>query len=151
MIYKEKIKQLREQNNLSQKYTAGLLNIERGLYSLYETEYKLFPIKHLVILCDYYNVSFDYIFNFTNTKQYSDNIKNIDLVKSGTRLKSWRRENKLTQDKLAQKLNVARTIISKYEKGEYIIATHTLFDICKKYQVSADYLLGKIDTPISFK
>ena len=57
------------------------------------------------------------------------------------------KENNLTQDKLAQKLNIARTIISKYEKGEFLIATHTLYTICKKYHISADYLLGRIDNP----
>ena len=52
---------------------------------------------------------------------------------------------KITQDKLAQKLNVSRTTITEYERGTNIIATPFLYTICKDYNLSADYLLGKID------
>ena len=37
--------------------------------------------------------------------------------------------------------------ISKIENGHNIIATPFLYQICKKYNISADYLLGKIDSP----
>ena len=38
-------------------------------------------------------------------------------------------------------------MLAKYEKGKYIIATTYLYQICKRYNISADYLLGKIDSP----
>ena len=34
-----------------------------------------------------------------------------------------------------------------YEKGKTLILTSFLYTICKKYNISADYLLGKIDEP----
>ena len=38
MIYSKKLKELREINKLTQKEIAQLLNIKRGVYSIYETE-----------------------------------------------------------------------------------------------------------------
>ena len=86
-------------------------------------------------------------FSFTNTKQYKDYNKdlNIDLFK--LRLKEFRKENKLTQVNLANELNTVQQVISNYEKGKHIIATPFLYEICKKYKISADYLIGKIDEP----
>ncbi len=63
------------------------------------------------------------------------------------RLKEFRKENKLTQVKLAEILNIANGTIAEYERGTNIIATPFLYTICKNYNISADYLLGKIDEP----
>ncbi len=146
MNYGAKLKELRERIGLSLIDISKILNISDSLYSRYEKENQTIPIKHLNTLCNYYDVSLDYIFEFNNEKKYNNSIKEIDLIKSGNRLKNWRKEKKFTQDKLANELNIARSIVSKYEKGEFIIATHTLYEICKKYNISADYLLGRIDT-----
>ena len=70
---------------------------------------------------------------------------------SQERLKELRKENKITQEKLADILNTNKSVICGYEKGRYIIATPFLYTIYKKYHISADYLLGKIDNPKYFK
>lgn len=145
MIYKDNLKALRNRLGLTQESVASILGIAKARYSQYENEVEIFPLKHLNTLCNYFQVSFDYLFNFTEEKQYDNSRCDIVLTLSGNRLKEWRKSMDLTQDKLAQKLNVARSLISKYEKGEYLISTHSLYSICKKYKVSADFLLGKID------
>ena len=38
-------------------------------------------------------------------------------------------------------------MISDYENKKKFIPTPFLYQICKKYHISADYLLGKIDHP----
>ena len=147
MNYGTRLKELRERIGLSLVEMSKILDISDSLYSRYEKEIQTIPIKHLNTLCNYFNASIDYIFNFTELKYYSKSKKEIDIIKSGERLKTFRKEHKYTQDKLANILNVARTIISKYEKGEFFISTHSLYTICKKYNISADYLLGKTDNP----
>ena len=72
---------------------------------------------------------------------------NIVKYKMGERLKEFRKNNKLTQSKLAVILNTTQSVIADYERGRYLIATPFLYTICKKYNISADYLLGKIDNP----
>ena len=73
--------------------------------------------------------------------------KEINPEKCSIRLKELRKEKKLTQVKLAQSLNTSHSVISSYEKGKTLILTSFLYTICKKYNISADYLLGKIDSP----
>ena len=53
------------------------------------------PAKHLNTLCDYFNVSFDYIFKFSDTTNYKTNNPNIDFTIVGQRLKEFRKENKI--------------------------------------------------------
>lgn len=150
MIYNKKLIELREKNELKQYDIANILNIYKGLYNQYETEYAIMPIKHLNTLCNYFNVSFDYLFGLTNKLNYKENINEIDCLKSGNRIKEFRKENKITQERLASELNMARSALANYERGRTVIATPFLYTICKKYQISADYLLGKIDEKITF-
>ena len=49
MYYNERLKQLRERVGNSQKEIAKILDIHKGLYSHYETEDYIMPIKHLII------------------------------------------------------------------------------------------------------
>ena len=144
-MYSERLKVLRERVGYNQSDMASLLSIDRSQYGKYENEYTTIPIKHLNTLCNYFHDSIDYIFSFTDIKQYDDSKDKIDLVESGARIKQFRKDHKLTQTKLANFLNTTFSNVSAYERGINIISTTYLFAICKKYNISADYLLGKID------
>ena len=111
----------------------------------YENDYFNIPIKHLITIADFFHVSIDYLLD--NQSEVSDNKQyhHVDAATSGARLKAWRKENKLTQEKLAGILNTTHSNIAFYEKGRNLIATPFLYMICHKYHVSADYLLGRID------
>ena len=113
----------------------------------YVIEYTIIPIKHLNTICNYFNISIDYIFGFTKNIHYYDMKKEIDRKKAGSRLKAFRKEKGLTQVKLSEILNVSQSTIAEYERGTNIIATPFLYEICKKYNISADYLLGRMDNP----
>lgn len=132
MLYKEKLKELREEQNLKQKDLAKIVNVDRSVYGRYEKEYQIIPIKHLCSICDFFQVSLDYIFTFVSNKSYT-NIKKIDKITMGERLKSFRKENKITQEKLAELLNTSQSTIADYERGKNFIATPFLYMICKKY------------------
>ena len=152
MIYSNKLRELRENNDLSQIQIAQILNIDNSVYAKYEKEYEIIPIKYLNILCNYFNISIDYLFGFNEEKEYKGKInKIINEIEIGKRLKVFRKENKLTQSKLATILNTAQPVITNYENGKHLIATPFLYTICKKYHISADYLLGKIDNPKHLK
>lgn len=145
-MYGNKLKELRENQNLNLQDISKILGFEKDTYGKFEREYTIIPLKHLNILCNYFDVSIDYIFEFNNAK-YKNARNDIDKNISGIRLKEFRKENKLTQVKLASILNIDHSVVSNYEKGKNLIATPFLYDICKKYNISADYLLGKIDEP----
>ena len=139
------LKKIRINANKNQEEVAKELDVSRSSYAMWESNNEIIPIKRLLDFCELYQTSLDYIFNLTE-KNYQQ-IKNFDKNKYIVRLKEFRKENKLTQEKLANILNTNKSVICGYEKGRYIIATPFLYTICKKYHISADYLLGKIDNP----
>ena len=62
----QKIRDLREDKNLSQKDVAQYLNIKQNTYSRYETNERSIPIEILEKLADYYNTSVDYLIGRTD-------------------------------------------------------------------------------------
>ncbi|MCI8671154.1 MAG: helix-turn-helix transcriptional regulator [Bacilli bacterium] len=150
MLYNERLTELRENKNKKQYEIADVIGIYKGVYNEYEREYTIIPIKHLSTLCNYFNVSIDYIFSFSDIPNYK-NAKSINKEISKKRLKELRKDNKITQEQLAKQLNISRTTITEYERGTNIIATPFLYEICKTYLISADYLLGKTDSPKYYK
>lgn len=147
MTLSSKLREIRINNNMSQTEIANILKIARQTYNHYEVQEKIIPIKHLITIANYFNVSIDYIFEFTETQNYKKSNKETDLKRAGARLKEFRKEKKLTQVKLAEILNTTFSNIAFYEKGRNLIATPFLYTICVKYNLSADYLLGRTNTP----
>ncbi len=149
MNYENILKLLRENTNASQEDVANILDIDRTTYNHYENNYITIPIKHLITLSNYFKVSIDYIFGFTNILEFK-NFEEINFNKAAQRLKEFRKSNKLTQSKLASLLNTNQSVIANYERGRNLIATPFLYTICKKYNISADYLLGRTNEPKYF-
>jgi len=61
-----KLRQLREENELSQKVVADYLNVKQNTYSQYENEKRQLPIDILIKLAKFYDVSTDYILDLEN-------------------------------------------------------------------------------------
>lgn len=59
--YVEIIRELREDRDLTQKDIANLLGTTQQVYSRYEKGENELPVRHLITLCKFYNVSADYI------------------------------------------------------------------------------------------
>ena len=70
MEYTEILKQLRNNRGLNKKDIAELLNISQSCYEKYETGLKALPIKHMVTLCKFYNVSSNYIMGLPDKLKY---------------------------------------------------------------------------------
>ena len=64
-----RLKEIREDNDLLQKDVAKALNIKQQQYSEYEIGKRLIPINYLSNLADFYNVSIDYLLNKTNVRK----------------------------------------------------------------------------------
>lgn len=63
-------------------------------------------------------------------------------IKQGDYLKKLRTENKLSQEKLAEKLGVSRQSISKWEQGYAVPDTDNVFKLSKLYGISVDTILN---------
>ena len=56
-----RLRDLREDKDMKQKEIAGILGIDQRVYSTYETGKRDIPLRHLIVLADFYHVSVDYI------------------------------------------------------------------------------------------
>ena len=57
----KRLRDLREDADLTQKAVGALLNTTQQQYAKYELGVQEIPTRHLVTLADYYDVSVDYI------------------------------------------------------------------------------------------
>ncbi|MBD5082264.1 MAG: helix-turn-helix transcriptional regulator [Ruminococcaceae bacterium] len=64
-----KIKDLREDNDLTQSQIAEIIMCDQSLYSKYERGEREIPLRLLITLSDFYNVSLDYIVGRTKKKE----------------------------------------------------------------------------------
>lgn len=65
----ERIKNLREDNDLTQQNLAEYLSIARSTYRNYENGNRNIPIEILIKIADFYKVSLDYIVGRTSNKK----------------------------------------------------------------------------------
>lgn len=66
--YPERIRNLRQDHDLTQKEVADMLKIAQTTYSQYELYKRPMPIECLVSLCLFYGVSADYILGLSDHK-----------------------------------------------------------------------------------
>ncbi len=64
--YYKRIRELREDNDLTQKQVAEYLNMKQPQYSRYEKGYRDIPSDILIALADYYDTTVDYILGRTD-------------------------------------------------------------------------------------
>jgi transcriptional regulator with XRE-family HTH domain len=67
-MYRNRLRDLREDNDLKQKQLADLLQVHQTTYSDYELGRLNIPVTVLHQLADFYNVSVDYLLGRTPTK-----------------------------------------------------------------------------------
>lgn len=80
-----RIKNLREDHDLTQKQMSKLLNISQVAYSYYELNKRSIPLELLCKLADFYNTSVDYLLFRTNdispySKITFDKNKSKDMI-----------------------------------------------------------------------
>lgn len=59
--YMELLRELREDRDLTQAQIAQVLGTTQQVYSRYEKELNELPVRHLMTLCRFYQVSADYL------------------------------------------------------------------------------------------
>ncbi len=68
-MYFQRLRDLREDMDMTQSQISELLGIRQTVYSRYERGYQTIPVEHLIRLADFYKVSTDYILGRTLTKK----------------------------------------------------------------------------------
>lgn len=68
-----------------------------------------------------------------------------------TRIKNVREDHDYTQSQIGKILNKSQQGYNHIEAGRAELKIDDLITLCKFYDLSADYLIGLIDIPISYK
>ena len=64
-----RIKDLREDSDITQKEIADYLHVKQNTYSQYENGQRQLPLDSLIALAKFYNTSTDYILGLTNQRR----------------------------------------------------------------------------------
>lgn len=68
-MYFQRLRDMREDSDMTQAQIAELLHIQQTVYSRYERGFQTIPLEHLLTLADYYHVSLDFLTGRTNRKE----------------------------------------------------------------------------------
>ena len=142
MINFTRLKDIRENADISQKEMASILKVKRSTYSLWELGINIIPLSYIVSFDDYFNYTIDYCLGLTDIKN-SSNKKGLDLIVLGNNMKEIRLKNNLSQENISDSLKVTQACIVRYEKGLVCISTSNLYKFCKEFKVSMSYICGK--------
>ena len=67
-MHLKRIRELREDHDLTQEQMGNILNISQRTYSRYENNERSIPLEILIKIANYYNVSLDYLVERSNEK-----------------------------------------------------------------------------------
>ena len=67
-MYFKRLRDLREDSDLTQEQIGKLLGIQQTVYSRYERGFQTIPLEYAIVLAKYYNVSLDYLLSLSDKK-----------------------------------------------------------------------------------
>lgn len=139
------LKYCREELEMTQEELGYVFGVSRKTISGWETSSNIIPFSKLIKFCNLYDYSLDFVMGLTrNNNRNNAKIKtNKNLI--GLRLKDLRNSLNLSQEKFANKCGISQTTYSHYETGFNLITTTNAYSICKTYNVSMDWLVGRIN------
>ena len=138
-----RLKDIRENNNLKQKDMARILGVSRPNYTRWETKEKIIPLTKLNDFCNYFKINMDYVIGLSNDLVGTNKVTVLDRKIVGNNIKNFRIKNKITQEELAKELGTTHSVISAYENGHTLILTAFLINLCFTYNLSADEVCNR--------
>ena len=72
--------------------------------------------------------------------------ESVFLKEMGQRIMTRRKSLRLTQEELAEKIDVSTQMISNLELGKKAIRPENLAEVCRVLDISADYILTGVNT-----
>lgn len=142
----ERIRDIREDLDMTQQDMANHLGVSQANYSRWETGEELIPLIKLNEFCNISNHSMDYVTGLISSERIDTVVRRqIDPKIVGLQIRLLRAENDMYQYQLAKMLNTTQSTISSYEKGETLILTAFIYQIAKQFDVSMDELCGRIE------
>ncbi len=142
VMFDNNLKYCREELEMTQAELGYVFGVSDASVRSWENAKDPMPLTKLIKFCNLYDYSLDYVVGLTRR-----NIKygkfETNKIQIGNKLKELRNMLNLTQQKLADECKIVQTTYSGYETGHYLINTANLYYICKTYNISIDWVVGR--------
>ena len=139
-----RLENLRELSDFTKKDISKILGVSDSIYARWENGKDFIPTKRLYQIAKFYNVNIDYILGLTNNKLKS-NFSKFSIDVSSKRIHEIRLDSKKSLRDFASSFNTSGSTWCAYENGKVLILGAFLLELCQKYNVSADWVLGISD------
>ena len=133
---------LRREKNLTQDELASQLKVSKSVVANIENGVKLPSTDFVFSLSQKYNLSFDYLFGFSDNKRIV-NCERASQSEIGKKIETKRKESKMSLSAFAKTINIDRKILSKLEKGKAKIKIKWAIPFCENYNVLPNDLFFK--------
>lgn len=139
-----RLEDLRELSDLTKKDISKILGVSDSIYARWENGKDFIPTRRLYQIAKFYNVNIDYILGLTN-KKLEINSSKISIDVSSKRIREIRLDSKKSLRDFADDFNTSGSTWCAYENGKVLILGAFLLELCQRYNVSADWILGITD------
>ena len=139
-----RLEDLRELSDLTKKDISKILGVSDSIYARWENGKDFIPTRRLYQIAKFYNVNIDYILGLTN-KKLEINSSKISIDVSSKRILEIRLDSKKSLRDFADGFNTSGSTWCAYENGKVLILGAFLLELCQRYNVSADWILGITD------
>ncbi len=142
IMFDNNIRYCREELEMTQTELGYIFGVSDSAVRSWETAHDSIPLPKLIKFCNMYDYSLDFVCGLIR-----NNIKygkfTTDKIKISKKLKELRNKLGISQQKLSDDCKISQTTYSGYETGNYLINTMNLYYICKTYNVSMDWIVGR--------
>ena len=138
-MFSIRLKDLRENRGLSQQAFANKFGISQSTVGMWESGKREPNFATIQKIADFFETSIDYILgNDTISAVCNENM-------FSERLKTLRKNASLTQTEIAKNLKISQQAYANYETGKRHPDQEMLKKIADFFDVSVDYLLGRVE------
>lgn len=138
-----RLEDLRELSDFSKKELASILGVSDSIYARWENGKDFIPTKRLYQIATFYKINIDYILGLTSKKIEITSNDEIDIKIVSKRTREIRNDMNESLRAFAKRLNTSGSTWHAYENGKVLILGAFLIEVCKNYNYSADWILGR--------
>jgi len=138
-----KVKEIRNELELSQEDIAKVLNVKRGTYASWECGSDVIPTRQIYKLAEYFKLSIDYLLEISNQGHMVYHGSDINLSDVGNNIYNLRKKNNLSQKDFAESIGINQSTLWAYEKGKTLITLSSLISLAKVYNITSDSILNR--------
>jgi len=142
-MYFSNLKNIRNDNDLTQKDVADKLGVNQFTYKNWENGIVMIPLKYIDQLSVIYNARLSYLLGLEKSYKTDYTVKEIDYNFLLNHLLKLKSEYKHSYSQIAQFLNCNKSTCCRYFEGKIPIPIDRLILLSELYKIDLDKLCGK--------